>query len=483
MGLGFMFTVVHIYSTIGVRLIFWCAAFAFLAAVWLVTRQVTPQRYRSLAFACVAATLVAIVLWRLRSMQVGFAAGALTWLLVMANMISTNAWNAIHSRPLLGRLASLGFWFGVGIEAVLPRPFLIWYGRNSGRLNLWGGPLANRARFIPGAALAAALIALLLPHPVLMQIGQSMFMSRQVSIVFGPQYSTWSPYDVSDIAWNPDNGDLFLCGDGQGSPKVLRGGAGPALDIGISNADNEFCEFSQIRQRFLTVNNQTDELLLVDPGDFSISGHLYFEDLPYGEILLAAHPGGGLLAVASENERRDPNGVDIRIVDLDTLEVIREIAADTGYIITHPEHPVIYVNHFAMDIGVRAFDMHSGELLANSSLFGRSDRMAFDVKRDEVLATAPESGQIRRFDATTLIEKNPIDTVLGARGLAIDAERDLLLVSSFLTNKVDVIDLKTGRSLRRYRLGPWMRDVLVLSDEGVAYVASRYAVYRLNYLQ
>ena len=109
--------------------------------------------------------------------------------------------------------------------------------------------------------------------------------------------------------------------------------------------------------------------------------------------------------------------------------------------------------------------------------------MTFDSARDEVLATSVEAGQIWRFDAKTLRPKPPIDTVFGARGLALDAPRDLLLVSSFLTNQVDVIDLKTQRSLRRYRLGPWMRDIMVLSDEGVAYIASRYGVYRLHYLR
>ena len=109
--------------------------------------------------------------------------------------------------------------------------------------------------------------------------------------------------------------------------------------------------------------------------------------------------------------------------------------------------------------------------------------MAFDAARDEILATSVESGQIWRLDAATLKPRPPIDTVFGARGLAIDAPRDLLLVSSFLTNEVDVIDLKTGRSLRRYRLGPWMRDILVISDEGIAYVGSRYGVYRLHYLR
>ena len=57
--------------------------------------------------------------------------------------------------------------------------------------------------------------------------------------------------------------------------------------------------------------------------------------------------------------------------------------------------------------------------------------MAFDLARNELLATVPETGQIWRMDAATLKEKSPIDTVFGARGLAVDPDRDLLLVSSF----------------------------------------------------
>lgn len=109
--------------------------------------------------------------------------------------------------------------------------------------------------------------------------------------------------------------------------------------------------------------------------------------------------------------------------------------------------------------------------------------MVFDAARNEVLATVPESGVIWRLDATTLLDKAPIHTVFGARGLAVDPARDLLLVSSFITNELDVIDIKTGKSLRRYRLGPWLRDVLIVGDGGVAFVASRYGLYKVNYLR
>lgn len=481
-GLGFMNSVVYVFSTLSARLILYCGAFALFAIFGFCALRYAPRRYCSLVFACLAAVAVAFVLWRLRSLKAALGVGVLTWCLVAANALSRTGWNAVMAHPILGPLINGGFWAGVGVEALLPRPFLIWSEQVAHRPFKTDPPTANGSRVLPAAALAAGALALFMPYPLLMTLGQTLFMSPQAKIVFGPHYDFWSEYDVSDIARNPKTGDLFLCGDNQDSPKLLRKNAKAAIDIGVSNAGNQFCEFWNERQLFMTVNDDTKDLQLIDPADFHLVGGLHFDRMPPGEIFLASYPKENLLAVASEDAGGVGGGPAIRVVDLDRLKVVREIDAEVGYIIADPSRPVIYINHFAMDVGVRAYDMRTGELLAHSVKFGRSDRMKFDAKRDEVLATAPSSGEIWRFDAKTLEAKPPIKTVFGARGLAIDPERDLLLVSSFLTNEVDVIDLKTGRSLRRYRLGPWLRDIDVVSGEGVAYVASRYGLYRLDYL-
>jgi hypothetical protein len=188
----------------------------------------------------------------------------------------------------------------------------------------------------------------------------------------------------------------------------------------------------------VTVNKRSDELLVIDPVDLGIRSRLHLARLPHGEIFLAAHPRLNWLAAASEDEGGKGGGPDIRIVDLESMKVVREIDADVGYLIADPRRPVIYTNHFAKNAGVRAWDMRTGRLLATSNRFGRSDRMAFYAARDEVLATAPESGQIQRLDAATLKSKGSIQTVFGVRGLVIDADQDLLLASSFLTNELDV---------------------------------------------
>lgn len=482
-GLQFVFTVVHLYSTLSVRLLLWCLALALFTVMGVGLFRVAPRGWRGAVFAAACSIIVGALLWYTRSAKVGIVIGSMAGLLVGANGMSSARWNSLLADPRAGLFASLSFWGGVGVEALLPRPFLLWIRRGRGDHPAEAESPYHWSRIVPGAMLAAAALAAFAPFPTMMAVGQSLFRSPHAAFVFGPYFHDESPYDVSDMAWDPATGDIFLCGNSQLSPKMLPRGRGPAIDTGVATGGNEFCKFSSALNALLAFDNRSDELLVVDPKSFAVGRRLHLEHLPYGETLLAAHPRLKLLAAASEDEGGRGGGPDIRIVDLDRVEVVRQIDSPTGYMITDPVRPVIYTNHFAKNVGVRAHDMRTGKLLATSPAFGRSDRMVFDAVRDEVLATSVEAGQIWRLDAQTLKPKKPIDTVFGARGLAIDGPRDLLLVSSFLTNQVDVIDLKTGRSLRRYRLGPWMRDILIFSDEGIAYVASRYGVYRLHYLR
>ena len=405
--------------------------------------------------------------------------GILSGCLIAANAVSSERWSALLASRRYGRWLNLLFWICIGIEFLLPRAYLAWIGRDRDRT---GEVSPILIRLLPSAALAAAALAVSAPHPMLMRLGQTMFMSPAAEFVFGPDYQVYSGYDVSDLALDPGTGDIVLCGQEQRSPKVLRKGAVAAADTGIYNAGNEYCEFAG-PQALVTADKELNELLVIDPKSLRVRGRLHLDRLPHGEIFLAAFPALNLVAAASENEEGLGGGPGIRIIDLNRMKVIREIDAEIGNLIADPRRPVIYTNHFARNIGVRAWDIRTGRLLATSSRFGRSDRMAFDAARNELLATVPETGQVWRLDADTLKDKAPIGTVFGVRGIAIDPGRDLLLAASFLTNDLDVIDLKTGRSLRRYRLGPWMRTVLVPGNDGIAYVASRYGVYRLNYLR
>ena len=218
--------------------------------------------------------------------------------------MSSRRWHALLAHPRAGGLANLFFWVGVGVEALMPRPFLLWVRRGHADSQ----PKAKSPawlRVAPGAALAAAAVAAFAPFPMLMQAGQSLFMSPQATVVFGPHYQDVSPYDVSDMARNAATGDIILCGDTQLSPKLLPGAGGPAVDTKVWNGGNEFCEFSGALNRFVTFDNDSDNLLLVDPKSFAVDRRLHLENMPYGEILLGrtsgAQSSGGCV-----RERRKP---------------------------------------------------------------------------------------------------------------------------------------------------------------------------------
>jgi hypothetical protein len=481
--LKFVFYVVHYASTYGVRTIFALQLFVSLALILMIADQISPLRNNEMLFGGTTAVVVAGALAIWCSPVASIVTAAFAGVLVGCNAISRERWRAILAHPTLGRFAGGLMWSGIGVEAMLPRPFLLWAKGAAGANSRAAGEEHSFLRILPGAALASVVFALCLPYAAMMEYSQALFTSRHVSIVFGPHFSDWSKFDVSDIALDAATGNAFLCGDSQVTPKVLPAGAPPAIDLGVSNGGNEFCEFSEKYGALLTVTEDTDNLLMIDAVSRGVERLLHLPSLPKGEVFLSVQPNASLAVIASENTEQTRSTAEIRVVDLDRFAVVREIDADVGYLITHPTKPIFYINHFMFDLGVRAYDMRTGQKLASSRLFGRSDRMAFDAARNEVLATDPESAKIRRFNATTLAEHAPIDTVYSARGLGIDAKRDLLLVSSFFTNEVEVIDLKTGQSLRRYWVGPWLRDVVVNAEGGFAYVASRYGVYRLNYLE
>ncbi|HEU0285143.1 MAG TPA: hypothetical protein VFR52_08370, partial [Sphingomicrobium sp.] len=293
-GLQFVFTVVHLYSTMGVRLLLGGLALALFAVVGAASFRFAPHGTRGAVFATACAVLVAALLWYTRTAKVGIVIGATAGFLIGANGMSSARWNALLGHPRVGGLASLFFWAAVGVEALLPRPFLLWIRRNHADRR----PKAESpawSRIVPGAALAAAAVAAFAPYPMMMRAGQTLFMSRHAEFAFGPQFHDESSYDVSDMARNPATGDIFLCGDTQYSPKMLPGGGGPAIDTRIATAANEFCKFSGTLNKFVAFNNDSDEVLLVDPKSFAVERRLRLENLPYGEVLLATHPRLNLL--------------------------------------------------------------------------------------------------------------------------------------------------------------------------------------------
>jgi hypothetical protein len=106
--------------------------------------------------------------------------------------------------------------------------------------------------------------------------------------------------------------------------------------------------------------------------------------------------------------------------------------------------------------------------------------MAFLEPVNELLVTIPLKSMIYRLDAETLEIKGKIKSSLGVRTLAVDAKRNLLLTLSLVTGILDVIDLDTYESIKRYYMAHWLRSI-VLDGRGTAYVSSFGGLFKVQY--
>jgi hypothetical protein len=98
-----------------------------------------------------------------------------------------------------------------------------------------------------------------------------------------------------------------------------------------------------------------------------------------------------------------------------------------------------------------------------------------------LLVTAPTEAQVLMFDAESLEPVGSISTVFGVRALAVDAKRQVVLTGSLIDNYLDVVDLATKRSRRRFYVGPWLREIELNTAAGVAYVSSYYGLFAVTY--
>jgi hypothetical protein len=148
----------------------------------------------------------------------------------------------------------------------------------------------------------------------------------------------------------------------------------------------------------------------------------------------------------------------------------------------HPSKSLLYLSFFRRTNGIQVYDMSSRERISETRSDARLDRMAFWPVANELLVASPAEARVLRYDADTLEPRGSIEGVIGVRVLAVDTRRDLLISGSLATGGITVHDLKTGRRLSGFYLGPWLRSIRLLEEQGLAYVSSNGALYSVPYV-
>ncbi|MCX8508703.1 MAG: hypothetical protein ORN49_07495, partial [Rhodobacteraceae bacterium] len=329
----------------------------------------------------------------------------------------------------------------------------------------------------------AWLAFFLVPFAPMARLEAQLFTSVEVRMVAGPDYAFNSPMDVTNPLFDPASGSLFYCGDG--TDRVMKiadpQAASPPEATGIPTGGNQFCAIDAKAGHILAVDQQSGLVTLTRASDLVRLAERQLDPLPEGEIFVTLDPRHDHLLLSSEVTRPAPARPAIRVLTASSLAPVVTFDERPGAQTIDPESGAILFSSFRDRTGISAYDPLTGAPLARAESDARSDRLLVDEKRHRLIVTSPAASRLRLYDLPGLQPAGVLHSMLGGRSLVLDPVRDLLLVAS-LSGKVQVIDLGSGQILRQYRVGPWLRDMVLDPEAGIAYVASRFGIYRLNYL-
>ena len=461
--------VIDVLSTPLTRVAFALALFSVLLAVVVSIRRVRPLT--AYAIVLVTAGVLLATCFSLAGTQIR---RAIAVELVLAANLAPNellkrlkqfrsAWNVFMVAGV--GIVELLFWreYWQWVRQLLPR-----------RSNDARSPSWRVTSHIPGLLLASLVCAVVLRPHRLLPIEQKIRMAAEVQTIEGGQSFNW-------IALDPTGTYLYVTGHSIRNLRKydVRNLSAPPTVSDVPTGGAQGFAYDPTANEIYAFNSYTRQLLYLDATTLKSKRAVEVTNLATGDSWLAVDPATDTLTMASEADLED--GVPFIVLDRRSGHVLAQANLATGNILLHPTRPWLYLTFFRRRNEVLIYDLETKTIVRSAPADPRAERMVFSRRRNELLVTSPMESRIMRFDADSLRPKGYISALFGVRAIAIDEVRDRLLCGNIATGHLVTIDLETGKRLRSYYLGPWLRTIEVHVESGTAYVSSNGALYRLDY--
>ncbi len=204
-------------------------------------------------------------------------------------------------------------------------------------------------------------------------------------------------------------------------------------------------------------------------------------DLAPGDVWVNWQPGIDSITIASEADYEV--GIPFVMIDRESGETIASMAISLipTNVAFHSEKDVMYFNSFK-DTYLVSWDLLTHEVIKQVETSPSTDRLIYNHETSEVLVASTMEGAILRYDAETLEYKGKINVSIGDRTMTIDPKRNLLLVGNFINNRMQVIDLKTYKTVSSFYIGPWIRTISLDVENGIAYVSTVRNLFKVKYI-
>lgn len=377
------------------------------------------------------------------------------------------------------KLADLIFGVGVGLtEVLLPRPFMLWFlTRFKGSQIIVRGIWRWILDLLP-VILVSLLAVLTLRDQPLVDLGRKLHPDSAVQLI-DTQLITKG--DVNVLALNKESKQLYASGRGLNHILAYQINAlnQTPRQSSVETGHDQGLFYNEKDREIYVHNVERKAILILDSDTLNLIRSIPISEISPGDTWLVLDRFSNNFIIASEADERIHKP--FIVVNRASGKLVSSSDLYPSFIFLNPHKPLLYMNFFRRLSELMAFDTQRNQVVRKIDTDKQVDRMVFVSSTNEVLQTSPSKSRILRHDADTLEVKGSFKTVLGVRGIAVDASRNLVLSASLVTNMLEVLDLKTGKHLAEYRLGPWLREICLDTEAGIAYVSSNGALYRVEY--
>jgi hypothetical protein len=389
---------------------------------------------------------------------------ALVLVIFGVNLAPGFVWTPIKRVPRLWNTVML---VGVGIaELFLFREYYSWLRRRD--------PECTLGSAIPGLVITALAFSVLIRGEGVLAFEQRLRMPSQVHVIERQLSINWIELDRTGT---------YLYATGHDLPRLrrydLRDLSAPPLISPVPTGGSQGFAYDPHADEIYVFNLWTKQLLSLDATTLEGKRAIDVPDLSPGDPWIVVDPVTDTLTIVSEADLE--TGVPFIVLNRTSGQVVDRRDLDAGNVLVHPAKPLVYLSFFRRRSELMLYDLEARAVTRTAVTDQRSDRIVFWGAANEVLVTSPMESRVLRFDADRLNPKGHIEAPFGARAIAIDNRRQLLLCGNIATGQLVVIDLRSGKWLREFYLGPWLRTIQVHEGTGTAYVSSNAALYRLDY--
>jgi hypothetical protein len=246
---------------------------------------------------------------------------------------------------------------------------------------------------------------------------------------------------------------------------------GYAQGFGYNPVDRELYVYHQAAQ----------QLLVLDATSLDFKKTIELPQLSPGDAWVVWDRFSNKIIIASEADEQ--RGFPFVVIDRTSGAIAATLDLEPGCIYLDPGAPRLYMSFFRRNRELIVYDTQALQIVKRVPVDRRLDRMMLVTTEgeSELLAPSAIDSAILRFEADSLEFKGSIPSLFGARAIAVDPARHLLLSGSLVTNMLEVIDLNSQTRLASYYIGPWLRTISLDSEAGVAYISTHEGLFKVQY--